>query len=136
MAEVIPASRQPDHLQATSYVKGLAGFSKMLEKPNVDAILADLSKVKDTTAGNLIAFMHTYNLRFGPSTTPEVRRAYGQLYGALRATRDKLLGRPGEQPIARATGVPDASAAGQIFQGIDDKHLHATPTAPPPGSPQ
>ncbi len=136
VAEVIPSTRQPDHLQATGYVKGLAGFSKMLEKANVEAILADLEKVEDTTAGNLIAFMHTYNLRFGPATTPDQRRAYGQLYGVMRATRDKLLGRPGEQPIARGTGDPEAVPPGQIFQGIDDKHLHAAPNPPPPGSPQ
>jgi hypothetical protein len=136
VGEVIPASRQPDHLQATSYIKGLAGFSKMLERANVEAILADLSKVEDTTAGHLLAFMHTYNLRFGPSSTPEQRMAYGQLYGALKSTRDKLLGRPGEEPIARGSGDPNAVPPGQIFQGIEEKHLHSTPAPPPPGGPQ
>ncbi|HEY2155555.1 MAG TPA: hypothetical protein VGH33_07990, partial [Isosphaeraceae bacterium] len=50
--EVIPRDRQPDHLQATSYIKGLAGFSKMLERANVETILAELEKIDQTTIGN------------------------------------------------------------------------------------
>ena len=127
VAEVIPRDRQPDHLTATNYIRGLAGFSKMLEKANVDEVLGQLEKVENTTAGHLIAFMHTYNLRFAPSSTPSQRDAYRQLYAILAGTRNKLLGRPGEEPPAGARGdVPPT----QIFQGIDDKHLHPTP--PPP----
>ena len=42
----IPKSQQPDHLQATNYLKGLAGLSRMLERPNVEAVLAELEKVE------------------------------------------------------------------------------------------
>ena len=63
-----------------NYLKGLAGLSRMLEKPNLDGVLAELEKVKDTTVGNLVAFMHAYNLRFDPATTPKERSVYQELY--------------------------------------------------------
>jgi hypothetical protein len=128
VGEVIPVTRKPDHLDATNYVRGLAGFSKMLEKSNFEMILADLSKVETTTAGHLIAFMHTYNLRFASSSTPAQRAAYRQLYPILLATRNKLLGRPGEEPPVARSEVPPT----QFFQGVEDKHLHPTPPAAQP----
>ena len=74
----IPKTKQPDHLQAMNYLKGLAGLSRMLEKPNVDKVLAQLEKVENTTLGNLIAFMHSYNLRFAPATTPQQSAVYAR----------------------------------------------------------
>ena len=51
-------------------MKTLAGLVRMLEKPDTKAALDQLRMVKTTTLGNLIAFMHVYNLRFGAATTP------------------------------------------------------------------
>ena len=51
--DTIPKTQQPDHLQAMNYLKGLAGLSRMLERPNVEAVLAELEKVQNTTVGNL-----------------------------------------------------------------------------------
>ncbi len=133
VGEVIPASRQPDHLNATKYIKGLAGFSRMLDKSNFDQVLAELEKIDETSVGNLVAFMHAYNLRFGAATTPAQRDAYHrELYPVLVASRNKLLGPPGDAP---PPGVPaDITPAHptQLFQGIEDKHLHAVPAPPTP----
>ena len=41
--------------------------------------------------GNLLGFMHAYNLRFGVATTPEQRQAYSQLFTVLDRTRDQIL---------------------------------------------
>ena len=41
--------------------------------------------------GNLLGFMHAYNLRFGPATTIKERNAYRQLYEAIDQTRDQIL---------------------------------------------
>jgi hypothetical protein len=134
VGQVIPKDRQPDHLQATNYIKGLAGFSRMLEKANVDQVLAGLEKIDQTTVGNLIAFMHTYNLRFGPATTPHQRDAYRQLYPIMVNTRDRLLGKPGEGRQLTAPGNVNPAPPTALFHGIDDKHLHAPPTPPTPGT--
>ena len=89
----------------------LAAFSKMLEKANVEAVLAELEKIDETTMGNLIAFMHTYNLRFGQATTPHQRDAYRELSPVMVATRDKLLGKPDNLVHAIFEGPHDYSKA-------------------------
>lgn len=143
--ETIPKTRQPDHLQAMNYLKGLAGLSRMLEKPNVDAVLAELEKVKDTTVGNLLAFMHSYNLRFAPATTPKQRAVYRDLMPLMVDSRDKILGKPGDaNGNANANANPDANANADnpppkpeahptaLFHGLDSTHLHPAPDAPKP----
>lgn len=129
IGQVIPASRQPDHLHATQYVKGLAGFSRMLEKANVDEVLRELENINDTTVGNLVAFMHTYNLRFGSATTPAQRNAYREVYPALVGARDRLLGRPGGDAPPTSPGNVSPAPPTALFHGIDDKHLHVNPNA-------
>ena len=137
--ETIPKTRQPDHLQAMNYVKGLAGLSRMLEKPNVEGVLADLEKMKDTSFGHLLAFMHSYNLRFGPATTPKEVAVYRDLYPTMLAQRDKILGKPGENQFEPSQATPVENPT-EIFHGMDDKHLYdrgsnpgtpAAPVAPP-----
>ena len=138
VGETIPVTRQPDHLQAMNYLKGLAGFSKMLEKSNVDQVLAELSKIDQTTAGNLVAFMHSYNLRFGAADTPTQRNAYRELYPILVATREKLIGKPVDPtaPPNPATPAPAYGSPTEIFHGMDPKHLHSPSLAVPnPNSP-
>jgi hypothetical protein len=130
VGDVIPKTQQPDHLTAMNYLKGLAGFSRMLESPNYSEVLAELEKLDSTTVGNLLAFMHTYNLRFGVAETPEQRQAYRSLYPALAATREKVLGAgplPKEaEPIKPST---------DIFNGMDAKILHAPSARPTPAPP-
>jgi hypothetical protein len=143
--ETIPKTRQPDHLVATNYLKGLAGFSRMLEKSNFEKVLAELEKIETTTVGNLIAFMHTYNLRFGAATTPSQKEAYRQLYTVMVATREKLIGRPVAAaptvpvpaPPAPSSVTPPRRSPTEIFHGIDPRFLNnnpalATPPAPSP----
>ncbi len=139
VGETIPKTQQPDHLQAMNYLKGLAGLSRMLERPNVESVLAELEKIESTTFGNLIAFMHAYNLRFAPATTPKQLAAYRELYPIAVAQRDKVLGKPTEaeaEPTPRPVDNPTA-----VFYGFDPNHLHprpagtATTTAPTPNPP-
>lgn len=142
VAQTIPKTKQPDHLDAMNYLKGLAGFSRMLEKPNIEAVLGELEKIDTTTAGNLIAFMHTYNLQFGAASTPGEKAAYQQLYPVLLATRDKLIG----QPVAKNDGNDDKKAPspdpapGQvaptsIFHGMNAEDLHGSPPPAALGQP-
>lgn len=74
-----------------NYVKALAGMSRMLENPETEKVLAELKKIDKTTLGNLLAFMHTYNLRFAPAKTPAQRSVYQTLYPMMATERDTLL---------------------------------------------
>ena len=129
--ETIPVDKQPDHLQAMNYLKGLAGLSRMLEKPNVESILSELEKVESTTAGNLIAFMHAYNLRFGPAVTPKQRAIYRELFPVMDEARDRILPKPGDAPANSDTPPPPpADHATGLFHGMDPTHLNPQPLPP------
>jgi len=132
----IPKTQQPDHLQAMNYLKGLAGLSRMLERPNVEAALAELEKIDNTTVGNLVAFMHSYNLRFAPAATPKQRAAYAELYPILVSERNRIVGKPGENetppPQAQPQPVDNPTA---IFYGLDPSHLKPKPAPAPPPAP-
>ena len=135
----IPKTQQPGHNQAMNYLKGLAGLSRMLERPNVDKILGELEKFENTTIGHLVGFMHSYNLRFAPATTVKQRAVYRELYPLMLASRDKVVGKPDqnananantEETPARPQPVEDPTS---IFYGLDSNHLH--PKAPTPATP-
>jgi hypothetical protein len=126
--ETIPKTQQPDHLQAINYLKGLAGLSKMLEKPNVEAVLSELEKVEKTTVGHLLAFMHSYNLRFGAATTPKQKAVYRQLYPIMVSQRDKVIGKPGEDPEPPSPAPIENPTA--VFYGLDATHLNPKPAKP------
>jgi len=85
-------------------------MARMLEKPKVDKILAELEKVKETSLGSLLAFMHAYNLRFGPATTDDQATVYKNLYPIMADARDKTLKdegvADGDAPVARGRPSP------------------------------
>lgn len=122
----IPKAQQPDHLRAVNYVKGLAGLSRMLERPNVEAVISQLEKVENTTVGNLVAFMHTYNLRFGPATTPKQSAIYRDLYPTMIAQRDKIVGKPTDGD-GEPTPPPAVENPAALFHGLDSNHLYPKP---------
>jgi len=130
VAETIPKTQKPEYTQSMNYLKGLAGMSRMLEKPNVEAVLAELEKVQTTTVGNLLAFMHTYNLRFAPATTPKQRAVYRDLLPSMVESRDKILGKPVDAR-ANANNPPPKPVENPtaLFHGFDATHLN------PPANP-
>jgi hypothetical protein len=85
-----PLDDVKDQQQASRFVKTLAGLVRMLEKPDTKAALDQLRTVKSTTLGNLIAFMHVYNLRFGAAANPHQKFIYDQLYPMLDDVRDRV----------------------------------------------
>jgi hypothetical protein len=80
-----------EYAEAANYIKALVAMSRMLEKPRLEKILAELDKVKTTTLGSLLAFMHAYNLRFGPATTEAQHTVYQNLYPIMAEGRDKIM---------------------------------------------
>jgi len=126
----------PNRLEADNYLKALYGLSKMLETPSVDQFLTGLNKVDSTTLGHLIAFMHTFNLRFGAAKTPVQEQTYDQLYPLLVAVRDQ--GKvPSANPYTTSSGPQDPKNVSAYFSGMqfDPKHGVVPPPPPPPGQP-
>ena len=126
----------PNRLEADNYLKALFGLSKMLETPSVDQYLTGLNKVDSTTLGHLIAFMHTFNLRFGAAKTPVQEETYDQLYPLLVAVRDQAKV-PSANPYTTSSGPQDPKAFSAYFSQMqyDPKHGVVPPPPPPPGQP-
>ncbi|MHC5537623.1 hypothetical protein ACYOEI_05265 [Singulisphaera rosea] len=107
--------------EGRNYVKTMAGLARMLENPRVEKAIAALEKHPQTTLGGLLGFMHTYNLRFAPATTPEQRAIYADLYPKLVSHRDRVVKDSGidtSQPAPKPKGNPT-----DFFQGMNMNHL-------------
>ncbi len=88
---VRPLKNEDDQREATRFLNACSALIGMLDKPETRAALTELRKVKDTTIGNLLGFMHAYNLRFAPATKLKEKQIYHQLYETLDQTRDQIL---------------------------------------------
>jgi len=116
----LPNATLVERKAALDYLKSLKAFLKMLANPDIAKGLRELDSVKSTTVGNLIAFMHTFNLRFGPAKSTDELATYRSLYPVLAAERDRLLAR--ESPGYNAP-VPEPPIPTDLFKGIENKHL-------------
>jgi hypothetical protein len=121
-----PAARN----EALNYLKGMAALAKIAENPDVLRGLKELKQIEKTHVANLIGFMHTYNLRFGPADTPEQRSAYRAIYPVFKGDRDRIYAALTPQ-ASQVPPPPDPKAnPTELFQGIDEKQL--LPPAPNP----
>jgi hypothetical protein len=84
--------------------------------------------VKSTTLGNLLAFMHIYNLRFGPAQTPHQKLIYEQIYPALDEVRDRISKESKADEIAQAN--PD-----HVSDVLNNLKLNDKKDAPAPPNP-
>ncbi len=126
--------------QAQGYIKTLLGMARMLQKPEVGKVLAELDSVKETTLGSLLGFMHAYNLRFGPASNAEQRAVYVSLYPMLDEARDKMTKdlEPSKDGNTLARSNPKVPT--DFFQGMKLEHLEprssrSVPPPPPPARP-
>jgi hypothetical protein len=124
--EASPPTDRAQLIEARNYIKTLLGLSRMLENPRVEKVLAELEKFPKTTLGNLLGFMHTYNLRFGPAMTAEQRTIYDDLYPRLVAHRDRVYKDTG---IANAAPPKPKGRPTDFFQGMHLDHLEGKETA-------
>ncbi len=122
----------PPYDAARNYLKGVYGLLSMLETPAINVLLAGVEKRPDTTMGDLLAFMQSFNLRFGPAKTPQQRAIYAQIFPALDGLRDEIAG---EGIAAADPGRPSGAAPGEFFSGMDYQHLDAKRNAPPQPGP-
>jgi hypothetical protein len=133
----------PRRDEADNFLKALYGLSKMVERPNIEAFLKGLDRYPTTTLGQLITFMHSFNLRFGVAKTPEQESAYDQLYPMLVALRDQAYA-GGPTNVAQGP-PPNPKAVTSFFSGMDYSHFQpqadphtgkVPPPPPPPGQPK
>lgn len=109
-----PPTDRATRTEAEAYLKALSGMTHLLDRPDVDKILAELDTIKETSLGSLLGFMQTFNLRFGRATTPEQRQAYQALYPLLDDQRDRMVA--SLRPEPGDTGNPPKAPA---FQPTD-----------------
>jgi hypothetical protein len=86
-----PLRDEDDQKQAQRFVNTFRTLIGLLEKPDTAAALAKLRDLQDVRIGNLLGFMHAYNLRFAPATTRKQREIYHNLWETLDRTRDQVL---------------------------------------------
>jgi hypothetical protein len=88
----LPLEDKAENQKAVKFVKTLTALTGLLEKPDIGQVLEELTKMERTSVGNLLTFLHTFNLRLAPATTPRQREVYRDLYPILVQTRDRILG--------------------------------------------
>lgn len=113
--------------EAEAYLKTLYGLTKMLERPDVEKIIAELDSIKETSLGSLLGFMHTFNLRFGKATTAAERNAYQQLYPLLASFRERVNKEVGSDKTDKSDEAKDAASdkasPTDFFSGMQLDHL-------------
>lgn len=133
---VLPAGSQ-ERKAADAHLRALGAMTRMLEKPSVERIIAAVDQYDGATTGELLSFMHTYNLRFGAARSDRQKALYRELYTALDPERDDILRRVGY--VANApTAAPDPNQthAPAFFKDLDpkvvDPNTKITPPEPAP----
>ncbi len=118
-----PLRDEDDQAAVTKFLNASTAMVGLLEKPDVAAALGQLRKVKDTSLGNLLGFMHAYNLRFGAATKLKEKQAYHQLFGILDPTRDQILSEA--KLDASPTAQANAGSIRDIYGSFDERKAHA-----------
>jgi hypothetical protein len=127
--------KNPDHQkEALRFLAACTSLLGLLQKPNISPALLELRKIQDTMVGNLLGFMHAYNLRFGAARTPKERQAFHQLFAILDQTRDQILA---EAKLDSSTARANPRDAADFFQNLDQGRSQggAAPQAPRPRNP-
>jgi len=115
--------------ESRKFLKAVYGLLRMLETPAIDVLLAGVENRPETNLGELLAFMESFNLRFGAARTPEQRAAYNTLYPMLKTLRDEAL--PGATPPPLAQADPEQARA--FFEGMELQDLKKKPSLKSPG---
>ncbi len=105
-------------------MKTLAGLVRMLGMPDTKDAFDELKKVKSASVGSLLAFMQSFNLRFGPATKPREKMLYNRLYPVLDETRDRIREALGTKPDTTTTARANPSEVVERFLEVDRR---ATP---------
>jgi hypothetical protein len=121
-----------DRINGEKYLKALYGLTRMLDSPSYDVYLAAVDKLPSVPLSEVLTFMHAFNLRFGPTKTPEDREMYSQLYGALSQLRQTVQP-PTDNLIAASNNGPTRdNRVTDYFGGMSYNHVNPPPPPPRP----
>jgi hypothetical protein len=124
------------HLRAT------LGLTYMLEGPSLDIFLEGVENRNDITLAKVLAFMQSFNLRFGVVENPNQRQAYRTLYPLLVSVRKEVFGEtPASVPQSDTKLAERPKRPKEFFAGLSPEDVDAAtqkksapaPTPPPPG---
>jgi hypothetical protein len=134
--EAMPIADPVENTAAINFVKTLGGLVHLLEQPDTKEVIDELRKVKTTSLGNLLGFMHAFNLRFGPAATPRQKIAYNKLYPLLDDTRDHVISET--KVDVSAEGKANLGHVGDVFSmmSLDEIERKAKKDTPAPPNPQ
>jgi hypothetical protein len=128
-----PLADSAENQEAINFVKTATALSRMLEKPQIDEVLSELDKIEKTTVGNLLGFMHTFNLRFAPATTPRQRQVYEELFPIIDQIRDKIIAEA--KLDDKATTRTGRGKLRDFFSAMDLEQIEGSKKRPPPPPP-
>ncbi len=112
---------------ALTYLTTMATLSRLLNDPSMRRFLEELKSNQERTVGDLIAFMDSYNLRFGPATSNRQLEIYTRLVPILTEIRDSFKGVQSTPSPPDRTGEGLQQAAKEAFKSMkwEDLESHA-----------
>ncbi len=120
-------------------IQALLGLSYMLDGPSLDIFTAELKGDQEVGLDRLLAFMRSFNLRFGIATNPNQRQAYDTLFPLLVQVRRDAFGE-GTGTLASEPPRQDVSEkdlenffAGMAIEDLEPETHPGPPKAPAPG---
>jgi hypothetical protein len=111
--------------ESDAYLTTLASLTRLLHDPAMKKALVQIENERSITVGDLVAFMQTYNLRFGPATTERQVRIYKSLADDLKALLNEVSAPAGGNPPAGKPAVRLPAAAREAFKGMTWPQLDA-----------
>jgi hypothetical protein len=124
-----------DQQEAMKFLTTCQHLVNLMKKPDIQPAMIALRQVKDTTIGNLLGFMHSFNLRFGPAKTLKEKQAYSRLFEVLDQTRDQILAEAKLDGTATAQANPKPAV--DYSQQLNQVRRGGGTSPPPqPGAPR
>ena len=113
------------HEDALTYFTTMASLSRLLHDPSTKDFLAKLGDDQETNVGDLLGFMNSHNLRFGPATTERQIELYARLVPNLTAIRDQVKTEEYAPTPPARNGEGLKAAAKNVFKPMPWDQLEA-----------
>jgi hypothetical protein len=107
--EKLVPQTSPDYVSAHWAIKAMDGLTKMLYSPQMDKVLSELEDYQGATIGDLLSFMHAFNLRFGAAKSYHQRLIYQKIYPMLAEHANASAGSGGDGDVTAV--ATDATSA-------------------------
>jgi hypothetical protein len=111
-----------EYAEAEAFLNTLNGLAGSLRNPMFDEIVAELAEYKEGDVGDLIGFMHAFNLRFAPAQSDDQKVIYQRLYPLFVNVLKDTGGTPEKFTDSKdATGKGFRDAAVSAFGSFNPK---------------